>query len=254
MTNEEELLYKRFTELAKKSDSACYYTFTDFLGLAEQSVFESAKLALGRIRYTRFGGATGTERVMIRFGDPDELGYEEPFPIVILKIEPKSAKFADKLTHRDFLGAILNLGIERKLIGDIVIRDNVGYVFAKSEISDYISSSLERIKRTDIKISRADEGGLPEGELFRTERVKIQLAGERLDAVISKVYSISREESLSLFKKGLVFVSGKLTESNSYTPKNDDVVSVRGYGRFIYRGVFGLSKKGKLNAEVDVYV
>lgn len=254
MTNEEELLYKRFIELAKKSDSACYYTFTDFLGLAEQSVFESARLSLGKIRYTRFGGAFGTERVMIRFGDPEEMGYEEPFPIAVLKIEPKSPKFADKLTHRDFLGAILNLGIERKLLGDIVIRDNVGYVFTECEIADYIAASLERIKHTDVKISKTDTQALPDGELFRTERVKIQLAGERLDAVISKVYSISREESLSLFKKGLVFVSGRLIESNSYTPKPDDVVSVRGFGRFIYRGVFGLSKKGKLNAEVDIYV
>ncbi len=254
MTNEEELLYKRLIELARKSDSTCYFTFTDFLGLAEQSVFEAAKLAIGKIRYTKFGGITGTERIMIRFGNPDELGYEEPFPIRILKVEPKSAKFADKLSHRDFLGAILNLGIERKLIGDIVIRDNVGYVFVKDEISDFISSELIKIKHTDVKISRVTDENLPEGELFRTEKVKIQLVGERLDAVISKVFNISRDDSLSLFKKGLVFVGGKEIENNSYTPKADDVVSVRGYGRFIYRGVAGLSKKGKLNAEVDIYV
>ncbi len=254
MTNEEELLYKRFIELARKSDSACYYTFTDFLGLAEQSVFEAPKLAIGKIRYTKFGGITGTERIMIRFGNPEELGYEEPFPIRILKVEPRSAKFADKLTHRDFLGAILNLGIERKLIGDIVIRDNVGYVFVKEEISDFIAAELVKIKHTDVKISSITELDLPEGDLFRTERVKIQLVGERLDAVIAKVFNISRDDSLSLFKKRLVFVGGKEIENNSYTPKTDDVVSVRGYGRFIYRGVAGHSKKGKLNAEVDLYV
>ena len=254
MTNEEELLYKRFIELARKSESACYYTFTDFLGLMEQSVFETAKLSLGRIRYTKFGGTCGNERIMIRFGDPDDLGYEEPFPIAILKVEPKSAKFADKLSHRDFLGAILNLGIERKLIGDIVIINNVGYVFVKSEIVEYLKDSLERIKHTDVKLSVIDSENLPEGDFFKTERVKIQLSGERLDAVISKLFSISREESLSLFKKGLVFVCGKLIENNSYTPKADDVVSVRGFGRFIYRGVVGLSKKGKLNVELDVYI
>ena len=254
MTNEEELLYKRFIELAKKSDSHCYCTFTDFLGLAEQSVFSEAKNALGRISYTAFGGAEGTERVMIRFGNTEELGYEEPFPISVLKIEPKSAKFADKLTHRDFLGAILNLGIERKLLGDIVISDNVGYVFVKEEISGYIASELDRIKHTSVKVSVITNDELPKGELYRTERIKIQLAGERLDAVISKVFSISRDESLSLFGKGLVFCSGRLIENNSYTPNPDDIISVRGFGRFIYRGISSLSKKGKLNADIDIYV
>ena len=254
MTNDEELLYKRFLELARKSESACYYTFTDFLGLAEQSIFEKAKLAIGRIRYTKFGGIPGTERIMIRFGDADELGYEEDFPISILKVEPKSAKFADSLTHRDFLGAILNLGIERKLLGDILIVNNIGYVFAKSDIADYICTALTKIKHTDVKICVIDECDLPKGELFKTERIKIQLVGERLDAVISKVFSISREESLGLFKKRLIFVSGKLIENNSYTPKEDDVISVRGYGKFIYRGASGLSKKGKLNTEIDLYV
>ena len=254
MTNEDELLYKRFIELAKKSDSGCYYTFTDFLGLAEQSVFSNAKTAIGKIRYTAFGGTDGTERVMIRFGDPEDFGYDEPFPISILKIEPKSAKFADKLTPRDFLGAILNLGIERKLIGDIVTSDNIGYVFAKDEIATYISGELIRIKHTDIKVSIISAGELPAGRLFRTDRIKIQLAGERLDAVISKVFSLSRDESLTLFKRGLVFVCGRLIENNSYTPKQDDVISVRGFGRFIYRGVSSLSKKGKLNADIDIYV
>lgn len=254
MTAEEELLYKRFIELAKKSDDAGYFTFTDFLGLAEQSVFSEAKARFGRARYTLYGGAAGTERVMVRFGDTEALGYEESFPISAIVIEPKAQRFADKLTHRDFLGAVLNLGIERKLLGDIIIIDNVGYLFAKEDIASYIISELTTVKHTAVVCRSISCSELPEGSLFRTERVKIQLAGERLDAVISKVFSLSRDDSLGLFKKGLVFVGGRLMQNNSYTPKQDDVVSVRGHGRFIYRGVSGLSKKGKLNAEVELYI
>ena len=252
MTNEEELLYKRFIELARKSEGGGYYLFSDFLGLNEQSVFNEAKLKFGRARYTLFGGAPGCERVMVRFGDPEELGYEADFPIKIVLAEPKAPKFADTLTHRDFLGAILNLGIERKAIGDIIIKDNCGYIFVNDDMADYVASSLEKIKRTDVKARITTE--LPAGDLFKTERKKVQLSGERIDAVISKLYSISREESLSLFKKRLVFVSGKLVENNSYTPKPNDVISVRGYGRFIYVGVVGTSKKGKLNVDLDVYI
>ena len=254
MTGEEELLYKRFAELARKSSDAAYFIFTDFLGLAEQAIFNEARSSFGRVRYSLFGGADGTERVMVRFGDAEELGYDVPFPIAIVKIEPKAQKFADKLTHRDFLGAILNLGIERKLLGDIIITGNVGYLFAKEEISSFIASELKTVKHTAVNCRRIERDELPEAELFRTERIKSQRAGERLDAVISQVLSISRDESLSLFGRSLVFVGGRLVENNSYTPKAGDVVSVRGKGRFIYRGVTGLSKKGKLNAEVELYV
>ena len=249
---EEELLKKRFIELAKKSDGGGYFLFTDFLGLAEQSLFSEVKSSIGRAKYTAFGGALGCERIIVRFGDEEELGYDEPFPIKILKAEPKSPKFAEKLSHRDFLGSLRALGIERKMLGDIVIMDNVGYIFAKEEIAEYIESSLDKIRRTDVKVKITDS--LPDGELFKTEERRVQLSGERLDAVISKLYSISRDESLSLFKKRLVYVSGRLCENNSYTPKEDDVISVRGYGRFIYKGVFGTSKKGKLNVSLLVYV
>lgn len=247
-----ELLKKRFSELARKSYQGGYYIFTDFLGLMEQAIFNEVKDSFKEVKYTAFGGAAGAERVMIRFGDADELGYSEDFPIVAIKAEPTAPKYADKLTHRDFLGALLNLGIERAVLGDIPIIDNVGYIFAKRDIAPFIISELTRVKRTDMKLSLIDS--LPEGELYKTERRKIQAVGERVDAVIAKVFCISREESLGLFKKRLVFISGKQCENNSYIPKPGEIISVRGYGRMIYRGYESTSKKGKLNIEVDLYV
>ena len=80
--DESELLKKRFSELANKSYSHGIYLFTDFLGLAEQAVFNEAKAAFRGIPYTAFGGAFGAERVMIRFGDEESFGYTEEFPIV----------------------------------------------------------------------------------------------------------------------------------------------------------------------------
>ncbi len=252
MNEDYELLKKRFIELARKSFSSDIFTFTPFLGLAEQSAFSEILPQIRGIKYTAFGGASGTERVMIRFGDEDSLGYEVPFPIVTLKIEPKAQKFADKLTHRDFLGSLMNLGIEREMLGDIAIIDNVGYLFANEDMAGYIADSLTRIKHTDVKISSAEQ--LPEGQLFRTEPRKIQASSERLDGVVAKVLSLSREDAQSLFARRLVFVNGRCIESTSHTPKAGDVISVRGYGRMIYRGCESLSKKGKLNIIVDKYV
>ena len=241
-----ELIAKRFSELKRKSDG--YFTFTDFLGLAEQSILKSTV----RDGYTLFGGADGCERVMARFGIPSELGYEEDFPIGIIEIAPKSEKFAERLTHRDYLGSILNLGIERDILGDIIIRDTKAYLFVKSDMADFITDSLTRIRHTEVILKKVKE--IPDGELFKTKRIRIQANGERVDAVVAKVFSLSRDDSAALFKRGLVFINGVECVSVSKTLKCDDIVSVRGHGRFIYRGYESLSKKGKLNIEIDVYV
>ena len=252
MTADVELVKKRFIELARKAYNTGIFTFTDFLGLAEQSAFSEMKKEIGGIPYVAFGGAEGAERVMIRFGSEEDAGYSLPFPISIVRAEPLSQKYADRLTHRDFLGAILNLGIERDTVGDIVIIDNVGYVFAKEDMATYIADSLTKVKRSDMKVSVTDT--LPEGELYRTEQRTVQISGERLDAVVAKVFSLSREDAQSLFRKRLVFADGREISSSSYTPKEGERISVRGHGRFIYLGTKSLSKKGKLNVLIHLYV
>ena len=252
MNDELELLKKRFLELYSKADRGGYFTFSDFLGLSEQSVFSEIIAKIPTSSVTLFGGAGGAERIIVRFGNPEEIGYDAPFPIKCIKVNPLSQKFADKLTHRDFLGALLNLGIERSTLGDIVIRDNVGYVFAEEKIAEFITDELTRVKRTDVKASVID--ALPDGELYKTEQKRIQIQSERIDAVVAKVYSLSRDDSQTLIKRGLVFVNGRQINSSSYTPKENDKVSVRGHGRFVYLGFDSTSRKGKLNAIVAVYI
>lgn len=252
MGDELDLLKKRFRELYEKADRGGYYTFTDFLSLSEQSALGEVSSKFRHTSITCFGGATGAERVMVRFGDPEEIGYDLPFPIKCVKIEPLSQKFADKLTHRDFLGALMNLGIERCTLGDVIVRDNVGYVFATEEIAKFITGELVKVKRTDVKATDADD--VPSGELYKTEDKRIQIQSERLDAVIAKTYSLSREDAQMLIKRSLVFVNGKETVSSSHTPKVGDKISVRGHGRLVYRGFDSTSRKGKLNAIVSVYV
>ena len=250
--NDSELTKKRFIELLRKSENAPYFIFTDFLGLMEQGIFHEVKRDFPSAKHSLFGGAPGTERIMIRLGDCDELGYEEDFPIATVKIEPASLKYAEALTHRDYLGSILGLGIERSVLGDIVIREKLAYVFVKEDMADYIIDSLTKVRHTDVRLSRID--ALPAGALYKTERRRLQAVGERVDAVIAKLFGLSREDSLSLFKKGLVFSDGRQISSASYIPKKNELISVRGHGRFIYLGYETLTKKGKLNIEVDLYV
>lgn len=251
MNDDRELLKKRFAELAKKSYNQGYFTFTDFLGLAEQSAFSEILREIFGIPYTVYGGADGAERVIIRFGSPDELGYEMPFPIKVLHSVPTAGAYSEKLSHRDFLGTVLGLGIDRRCVGDIVLRDGGAYIFVKDEVADFIADNLTRARHTPLSTKIVD--ALPEGELYKTELRRVQANGERLDALIAKLYSLSREDAQALFSKKLVFASGRCIESTSYIPKEGEVISVRGTGRFIYRGYDSLTKKGKLNINLEVY-
>ena len=102
-------LKKRASELADKSYMQNIFTFTGFLSLAEQECLYRSMEEKHFRQFALWGGSEGCERQMARFGSPEELGYEEDFPIVLIKISPLMEKFADALTHRDFLGAVMNL-------------------------------------------------------------------------------------------------------------------------------------------------
>ncbi len=252
MNDELELLKKRFIELATKAERGLYFTFTNFLGLAEQSALAEIESKIRYAKPTIYGGAPGAERYIVRFGDEEEIGYSAPFPIICVKVAPVSQKFADKLTHRDILGSLMSLGIERDKLGDILLCDNVAYVFMHEDIAEYITRELTRVKNTDVSAEITET--LPSENLYPTEKRTIQISSERLDAVIAKTYHLSRDDAQMLFRRSLVYVGGKECLSLSYTPKAGDKVTVRGYGRFVYLGYQSLSKKGKLNAEVLVYI
>ena len=202
---------KRFLELARKSYNSGIYTFTDFLGLGEQSAFHEIERELVGIPYSAFGGVEGAERVIVRFGSEELCGYDMPYPISTVLCEPLSDKFAEKLSHRDFLGAILNLGIERSVLGDIAIVDNRAYIFVKDNMADFVVDGLTRVRKTSVKCRIVDSA--PEGGLYNTKTIKIQAVGERIDALVAKVFSISRDDSATLFSRGLVFISGRCCES-----------------------------------------
>ena len=249
---ETELLKKRFAELADRSYTKGQFTFTSFLGMAELSSFYEEKRSLEYAKPTVFGGIEAAERAVVRFGDPDALGYEENFPIDILAITPLADKFADDLTHRDFLGALMSLGIERSLLGDIIVTGKKAYLFCLNRISDFIIENLISVKHTSVSVRKAEAEEIKEIPKGFDKEKLIQVPSERVDAVIAKVYNMSRSAALEYFAQKKVFVNGKQTENTSLTLKQDDVVTVRGYGRFKLTEVVGTSRKGKLNIKVNI--
>ncbi len=243
---------KRFLELAEKSYRQSVYCFTGFLDMAQLDLFYGMQRELSHVPCTLFGGHAGSERQMVRFGSDEMMGYEEPFPIVCLEIRPLQEKFADRLTHRDFLGACMNLGIDRSTLGDILLRENTAYLFCTEVIADYVAESLTRVRHTSVACRRY-AGATGDLQPVR-ERREYQVTSERLDSVAARVFGLSREAGRQLLQERKVSVNGRIRESGSSTPKEGDIISVRGYGKFVYQGMTHRTRKGKCNIAVDVYV
>ena len=123
MNKEEQMLQKRLIELSELSYRRDIVTFSDFLNLNELNILHTTPRDMLSSRYETFGGYEPAERQMAAFL-PDALYYEYRYPISVIRITPANRKFAEDLTHRDFLGGILHLGIERSCLGDLLVDDS----------------------------------------------------------------------------------------------------------------------------------
>ena len=120
----------------------------------------------------------------------------------------------------------MNLGIKRELLGDIFVRDNEACVFCLDSIADYIISNLSRVKHTTVKVQVCQD--VSSISTPKTEDKLIQVSSVRADAVIARVYNLSRQEAYALFPEGLVYINGRLTTENAKGLTAGDQISVRG--------------------------
>lgn len=234
---------KRFNDLYNRSFSKGIKLFSDFLNLDEQSILSATYLPC-----TVYGGYDGAERVAAGFGEDIS---EDDFPFVYISVKPLSAKFSEKLTHRDYLGALMNLGIKREMLGDILISENSACIICLDKVADYVADNLTRIRHTSVKSSKTDS--LPENTVKPPEPSELVVSSLRLDVLVCAVYKLSRKEGSKLFSAGKIFVNGRLTENPSYTVKEGDIISVRGTGRFAYDKPVRSTKKDRIVIEIRKY-
>lgn len=251
MGPDEILFRKRLLELAERAYQDGRYLFTGFLSLAELDIFHQIEQEIAYVPATAFGGTADCERMMLRFGSAELCGYEGAFPIQCVEIAPAAERFGEELGHRDYLGALMNLGIERSMLGDIVILGKHAFLFCTDKMAPYILEQLQKVRHTSVRCSIAKK--VPESTVARFERRTIQVNTARIDSIIAKLYGLSRSGSAELSRERRVFVNGRISEDNSGQLRPGDKVSVRGYGRFAFLGSAGVTRKGKQNIEVNLY-
>ena len=251
MQKEELLLQKRLIELSNISYQRNIVTYSDFLNLNELNILQVSQKNLFPSVYETFGGYDYAERQMVSFL-PDAFSYTNIYPIQILKVKPLQRKFSQQLSHRDYLGAILNLGIERSKVGDIVVLEDEALVFLHETIATFVQESLCRIKHTSVF------GEFVNQEAFvytpKYEEITGTVASIRLDSLLSLVFPTSRSKLTAFITAGKVFVNGKLITTNAYKIKELDVISVRGMGKFQYHCLLSQTKKGRFYICIHKYI
>lgn len=223
---------------------------TDFLNLSEQTVFHSISGMMPPVRFVLSGGFESSERKVVCFLP----SYEEELydlPYECLKISPVNRKFAEELTHRDYLGAIMNLGIERSMVGDIVIKDGDAYVFVLKKMGQYLLESITSIRHTSVSVTREEDSG----ELLKPEYEEIQgtVSSVRLDSIVALCGRLSRTKAAVYIEAEKVYVNGQIVSNVARTVKDGEVLSIRGIGKFKFDGADGQSKKGRTVVRVLKY-
>ena len=155
MQKEEIVLQKRLLELSRVAYQKGIVTYSDFLNLNELNILHTTPKNEFFTQYETFGGYSDSERQMVAFL-PDALYYAHFYPIKVLKISPLQKKFAESLSHRDYLGAILNLGIDRCKLGDILLIDGDAHLFVQESLADFICRNLTRIRHTSVWKSKTN--------------------------------------------------------------------------------------------------
>lgn len=247
--SEDALLCRRFTELAERAQVSGKVICSDFLNLHEQNLLRMVHCA---VPVTLFGGFDEAERKTACFGAANTQEAADAADFRILNIAPANPKFADALSHRDFLGSILSLGLRREKLGDILIADNCAYAVCTARAGEFLAENLERVRHTTVRCSLADT--LPAEALPILEPREAIIASERLDTLVAAVYHLSRSEAQKLIAAERVFVDNAAVLRADALPKSGQLVSVRGYGRFRYDGILRETKRGKLRAAIGIYI
>ncbi len=188
-----------------------------------------------------WGGYPQAKRLVFGCGENDV----SSFPISALCFTYRN-EF--KLTHRDFLGSLMALGIERSTIGDILVFDGQAIVFVKTEISSYIKQEVRKIGRVGVKISDYDSTDF--SYIQEYDELSFTISSLRLDVFVSALCNLSREKATKLIASENVTVNHQLQTSNSRTLNVGDVVTIKKYGKFVFTDNNGFSKKGRIRVLV----
>lgn len=221
------------------------FVYSDFFSPYEANLAKKVLNKVKEVFYTFTGGYVGAERVVAVISSDfiDDEDVLSSSPISLLRVTPTSDK---PLSHRDYLGSLLALGIKREKIGDILVCESHADVFLIDKIAEYIQYNLDKIGNVKVECELQDVYQYTAPQ--KKERlINTTVASLRADSISASGFSISRTKVLEYFSAQKVNVNWEVVQNPSKQLAEGDVISIRGKGRIVLDKVGGTTKKDRIN-------
>ena len=257
--NDDRLLLRKTEERRARRDSSNILTNTMFLDPHEQSVILSAfrdvlpesPADLLDCAFL-YGGYPGAERRIAVFTPGYETHHAELLSVIRAEHSERSsaAKSGRPLSHGDYLGALMGLGVKREVLGDILVRPDGADIIVMSEMAEHLAGELTQAGRSNLSTSV-----LPIGALIVPARekkiIRDTVASLRLDNIVSSAFGISRSKAAEAITCGLVFVNHIEQLKTDKQISEGDLITLRHKGRARLGEVGGTSKKGRISILIE---
>lgn len=246
-SEDDRRLLAHLTDLSKRSLEEGAVVCSDFLDERQQGLLSvSARRLVSCMEL--LGCDENAERRVAVFYPPEAAGYSLEAAwgqLACLHIIPPDRRYWKReLTHRDYLGSLMGLGIKREKTGDIRLDGSGAYVLVKEEVSSYIQEQLTSVGSCIVRVEETDRSRFPKaaaGIVFT-----VSLPSYRMDAVVSHGFSTGRTQAEKWISQGLVQRNGEPVTAPDKTASIGDRITVRGQGRLVLREEKALSRSGRL--------
>lgn len=199
----------------------------------------------GIVNIESYGIFPDSDRKIIAFNK--ESYYD--FPVKLLEIKCNT-KFS-KLFHKDYLGALMSLGISRNKIGEVILKDDKAYVAVSLDMVDYIKENLDKVKNLSCVCTIIEDlSNLPSASY--EEKIVISTS-TRLDSIVSAVSNISRSKACEYIENQRVLVDYVIIKEKNYSINENSKITIKGIGKFKIKEISGTTKSGRLKIKIYKY-
>lgn len=254
LSGEERIFLNHSLDLQKTARYSGREVFSDFLTPREADIIRLHLDREAEVNTYFFGGIKEAERRLLCFYPSFLKGEDLSFPLTVLKAQAQGLKFLSSLPkHSDYLGAVLGLGIERRLIGDIFVMEEgaLAFIICLERIADFLLTELNSVGRVKVKTERASFEEIEVSSSIVEKSASVP--SFRTDVIVGEVFHLSRAEVKKLQSAERIIVNGGILLTAHNPLKEGDIISVRGHGKFIFYGQSGTTRKNNLRFRYGIY-
>ncbi len=258
MLKEDKILIGSVEDRLEECQYGYMVTNSHFLDLRQRTVINNNLKCERGVRFEFYGGYEDSERVVIIFL-PDYVDSVSSFfaenkeenPLKVIRVS--KAKGSKELSHKDYLGSILGLGIKRELIGDILVFNDGADIVVMAGIAEFLAANYIKAGRTPLEASVLPIDEIREHQQ-KTEIKKDTVASLRIDNIVSSAFKVSRAGATEAIRQGVIFVNNLEVSKNDKPLKEGDKITFRGKGKVILEEIGGTSKKDRTRVTYLVYI